>query len=161
MAGSGHHLGLIAEDEGVDDLRDLQEVDVPGERDEGEAPGAAGVDERVGWAVVAPYEFDDQGRRTDVGEFVDVAAYPGRFIGQGYPGGQDEFAALAEGGGVRQFGDVDPADGAVEPGRAGGDLGLSGGQDGKGQGVGDGERTAGTVDAPAGCGSVDAVTVEA
>ncbi|CAM5711826.1 hypothetical protein SALBM311S_00893 [Streptomyces alboniger] len=102
----------------------------------------AGLDERVGGPVVAPYEFDDQARGADIGEFVDVAAHARRVLGQRHAGGQDQFAALEEGGGVRQFGDVDPADRPVEPGPAGDDLRSPRGQDRQGQDVGDGQRTA-------------------
>lgn len=122
--GAAHRLGLVAEDEGVDDLRDLKEVDVLGEGDQRQPAGAAGVDEDFGWAVVAPYEFDDQGRRPDAGEFVDVASDACRLLGKGHAGGQDELAALEEGGGVGQFGDVDPADRPVEVGFAGATWGC-------------------------------------
>ncbi len=127
------------------DLRDLQEVDVLGQGDEGQVASAAGLDEGVRRPVVAAYEFDDQGRCPDVGEFVDVPAHAGRVLRQGHSGGEDEFAALEERRGVGQLGDVDPPDRTVQVRHAGDDVGPSGGQDGKRQDIGHGERTGGPL----------------
>ncbi len=92
--------------------------------------------------MVAADEFDDEGRGTDVGQFVHVAAYTGGVVGQRHAGGEDEFAALEEGGRVRQFGDVHPADRTVGVVPAGHHPRISTGQDGQRQHVGHGERTA-------------------
>ncbi len=138
--GPAHRVGLAAEDEGVDDLRDLQEVDVPREGDQGQTPGAAGLDEGVGRPVVPPYQFDDQGGSADLGEFVDVPADTRGVVGQGHARGQDQLAALEEGRRVRQLGDVHPAHRPVQLGQSGDDLGLPGGQDGQGQDIGDARR---------------------
>ncbi|KOV60070.1 hypothetical protein ADL01_34010 [Streptomyces sp. NRRL WC-3618] len=95
--------------------------------------------------MIAAYELDDQRRGPDVGEFVDVPAHAGRILRERHSGGQDEFAALEEGRGVGQFGDVDPPDRPVQVECAGDDLGQSGGQDGEGQDVGEGDRAGGPV----------------
>ena len=127
------------------DLCDLQEVDILGQGDKGQAATAAGVDECVRRAVKAAYEFDNQGRGPDVGEFVDIPAHSGRVLRQGHPGGEDEFSALEERCGVGQFGDVDPSDRPVQVRHTGDDLGPSGSQDGKCEDIGHGERTGGPL----------------
>ncbi|MFK4541226.1 hypothetical protein RKD29_000822 [Streptomyces tendae] len=140
--GPADRVRLVADDQGVDDLGDLQEVDVPGERDERQPAGTAGPDQRLGRPVIAAHQLDDEGGGTDGRKLVDVAADTGRVVGQGHAGGEDEFAALQEGGGVRQLGDVDPADRTVEMVLAGHHPRISTGQDRQGQHVGHGGRPA-------------------
>ncbi len=113
-------LGLLeqrvvaVDDLGVDLLGDRDERHLAVQLDEGESGRPGRLDEGRGEAGEARAQFDDQGRDAALGEGADERALFRGARAEAVARGQEEFAALEEGGDVRDLARVHPAHGPLE-----------------------------------------------
>ncbi len=140
-AASVHLLGTLEEgvvavdDLGVDLLGDRHEGHLPVQLHQRQAGRAGGVHERRGEAGEARAQLHDEGRDAAFREGADEGALLGGPGAEAVAGGEEEFAALEEGGDVGHLAGVHPADGAVQAVGAGEDLGEAAAEAGEFQGA--------------------------
>src|SRR6266498_3938343 len=139
-------LALAVDDPRVHRLGDLDEQDLPGERDQREIVLGRGRDQRRGQPPGVPAaEFHGQAGHADCGELADVPRLQRRFVRQRDPGGQHQLAAMQQAGRVGHLDRVHPPHRPAQQARAGQHLGAAppdgaeledlreGGQHGRGQ----------------------------